>query len=1209
MAQAANISNVQLWAKADLDPGYTSLDLYPEEPIKLTLSVTNITDPLSTTSIFSRTFRVPNTQANNAFFKAVFNVNSVSFDASKKVSAYLNDNGSFYTNGNIRLLATYQNDRDGNVDYEIVFMGETSDFASQIGGGFLSALNLTQYNHDRTFQNITNSWNPGGIFNGDILYPLINWGYTYSEGLPVQNTTALYTGVTGGLSGFTDSSKPLSQAQMKPSIRAKALWDAIFDTTEYTYDSEFLESNFFKSMYIISEKQARPELDISLTFEAKNNTTQTWYYQSTPSQLYAPTEVSDPNGSWNPANSIYTAQATSGTNYNFVVEYKHKVSPFSIFSPAIMTYPLQLVDADTGAILASVMQLTVSSASLGIPATTTMNVALTQGQRVKFMVDPTPTTPFNGSASLDIFELTIRQTAGPQIVTMTSVMPDNIRQIDFMRSIINRFRLVFVPSTDNEKHFTITPWKDWILEGTSYDWNPFLDTNKDIKSTPLFYGQNRFQVYSDQEDSDFPNYTYQLSYKQTYGQLNLDSDNELLTGTITVKDQFAPTPIFPIGGAVPGSTGTTLQIRQGLAAEFLIPWISKADFTAVQNNPIQPKLRLVFYNGLQYVPGTGTPNALTWYLRNDSGTAIAQPYYPLVSEYSYWPVTDSTFDLSWTNTAPLYNTELTDNPIARTSYDTFNVYWKTWSDTNFDPYSRKVELTLILDYIQMLDLKFNNYYWIKDSWYFINKVTDYIAGQKTSCKVELIKVGNEIGLTIPPTVGLGYSQPLCYVPEGTFCDAYCCAQESLTGVYYSNALLLVSSNQLFQDKFQTIPANEGIYANADGIVFSIGPGGFITEFFDGASCEPCGERVLYAFPNCCRGSSVCQSCCCDGPIVNLWGDANRLESSTNVYTNSAGTTVPVNGWYKDPTNPAITVYIVNGLVWQIGLCATCVCDEVIVYERDAVYSSPLVDDCDACTDSKQPTTVWIDSPSWSTATKVYETASDNQPVNAGFWRATEDGVTYKTLDDGTITEAVDCSACESIYFYTAENCSEPGLLENFSSNAPIRIGQVVSSSLFTGQCWTIIAEAEYGYPIDVIHDGCRSCQETWICNCVEYRVYTNQRFPSYISYKECAEGRVQYLTIEGGTDYSVCMCEGTFNEVEGSTFAEPIGTCVTPPCYVWDITVTDDNLGIITYEECTTGVTKTLEIEPGAVYQVCAVDLSIVVVEGAVDYVQGVLCG
>ena len=1209
MAQAANIANVQLWAKKDGDLNYTRIDLYPEEPIKLTLSVTNITDPLATNSIFSRTFRVPNTQANNAFFKAVFNVNSVSFDASKKVTAYLNDSGSFYTNGNIRLMATYSNDREGNVEYEIVFMGETSDFASQIGGGFLSDVNLQQYNHDQSYTNIVNSWAAnigGGLFGGDILYPLINWGYTYSDNLPVQSTTSLYTGLPGGMKGFTNSAHPLSQSQMKPSIRAKALWDAIFAETEYTYTSDFLSSDFFKKMYIISEKQARAELTFGLFFEANNTAPQEWYYLTTQAQLYAPNEVSDPNGVWNAGTSIYTAQATSGTNYEFVLTYFHRVAPVIPFFPTIsMSYPVQLVDADTGVILANVIRTANNSSSIGTFVNVTMNVALTQGQRVKFMVDPTPTSPPSGAASLVITNFTATQVAGPEIATVSTAMPDNIRKIDFMRSIINRFKLVFVPSKENEKHFEITPWKDWILQGDSYDWNTLLDTAKDIKSTPLFYGQNRFQVYADQEDSDFPNYTYQLQYKQTYGQLNLDSDNELLTGSVTVKDQFAPTPIYPIGGAVPGAIGAA-----GNAAEFLIPWISKADFTAVQNNPIQPKLRLVFYNGTHYVPGfPGTP--LSWFLEGDSGVAEEQFTYPLVSEYSYWPVNDSTFDLSWQNIAPVYETELSGNPLARTNYDTFNVYWKTWYNTNFDPYSRKVELTLILDYSQMLDLRFNNYYWIKDSWYLINKVSDYIAGQTTACKVELIKVGNEIGLTIPATQGQGYAQALCYTfADSTACDAYCCAQSELTGVWYSNTPTVDTSNTLWQDSYKTNPADPGFYANADGTVFQVGVGGYITAFYDGSACEPCLSPVLYEYADCCRGASVCVSCCCDGPTITIWGDANRLDSSFHVYANSSGTIPAADGWYTDPTNPAYAVQVEGGIVWAIGICSSCSCGgETPVYEKTAIYSLISETECHACTTGGIPTTVWLNTNDWATATTIYSSNSTESTVGAGYWRATENGEVYQTDTHGIIVAVLDCSGCDAIYFVTAQNCNEPSLIQTFSSSVPLSYGQVVSSPLFSGQCWTVIAPAVDGYPIDYIHDGCRSCAESWVCNCVEYLVTASTKYPSYISYTNCDTGEAAYQYIEGGLEYNICMCEDSLGVVSGIINSSVIGPCVTPPCYVWDLSVSSGPSAIVEYEECVTGVIKTLEMEAGGEYQVCAVDETITIVSGSVTYTKGSLCG
>lgn len=1213
---AANIANIQLWAKKDGDTEYTRIDLFPEEPIKLNLAVSDIIDPLATNSIFSRTFRVPNTQPNNAFFKAVFNVNSVSFNASKKVSAYLNDSGSFYTSGNIRLMSTYQNDKDGDVQYEVVFMGETSDFGGQIGGGFLSDVNLTEYNHDQTYLNIVNSWNTNtagvanGLFNGDVVYPLCNWGYTYSGGLPVQNTTALYTGTTGGLSGFTDMGHPLSQSQMKPSIRAKALWDKIFAETEYTYDSVFIESDFFKKLYIISEKAARPQLNVDLTFNASNTAPQS-FNQVIPTagaQLTAPFEISDPNGVWNGGTSTYTAQATSGTSYIFIATYFDRVFPGNIFTPKIMVYTVSLRNAVTNAVIAQ--QVRSASNLAPLAKSVAFTVALTAGDKVIFTIEPSPVSPATTGAGITITDLQLFQTSGPELVTLNSVMPDNIRKIDFMRSIINRFKLVFVPSADNRKHFTITPWKDWILEGSTYDWNYLIDSSKDIKSTPLFYGQNRFQIYADQEDADFPNYTYQLSYKQTYGQLNLDSDNELLVGATTVKDQFAPTPIFPIGGAVAGAVG-----NPGLAAKFLIPWISKADFTAVQNNPIQPKLRLVFYNGKISAP-------LTWYLEDDSGGGLgpyppaAQTVYPLMSEYSYWPVDTASFDLSWQNIPPLYNVEEALNPPARTNYDTFNVYWKTWYDTNFDPYSRKVELTLVLDYVQMLTVKFNNYYFIKDAWYLINKITDYIAGQTTPCKVELIKVGNGIGLTIPPIGGQGYPHGLCYtnptIFDVSFCTAYCCAQTGLTGLYYTNNVVLASSTIVWQDEFKTNPANPGFYASAGGTVFEVGNGGYITEFFNGAECEPCVGPELTSFPNCCGSSTLCGSCCCADGIINLWGDGATLDSSFNVYTNSIGTTTPNNGWYTDPDNPGFAVQIEGGEVWSIGVCSTCECAPTTpLFERNAYYGN--LDDviCDICTIGNTLTTIWLDTDDWSTATTIYSSSSTETPVGEGYWRNPDDSSQlYETDASGAIIGTESCAACTAIYYYQTANCRVPELIQYFSSTVPVAVGQVVSSALFPGQCWSVTGDtATSPYPLDVIHDNCESCLETWICNCVEYQVETFTKYPGYISYTDCTDGTLQFQEIIPGSTYNICMCEGSAGVVEGNLTIVPIGTCVTPPCYVWNLVVDAGPDATIEYEECTTGLTKSITIDAGGEYQVCAVDGTVTVISGSATITQGPLCG
>ena len=60
------------------ETGSLFLDLYETEPIKLTLSIEDITNA-DATSVFSKTFRVPATRDNNEFFENSYAVDGIAF--------------------------------------------------------------------------------------------------------------------------------------------------------------------------------------------------------------------------------------------------------------------------------------------------------------------------------------------------------------------------------------------------------------------------------------------------------------------------------------------------------------------------------------------------------------------------------------------------------------------------------------------------------------------------------------------------------------------------------------------------------------------------------------------------------------------------------------------------------------------------------------------------------------------------------------------------------------------------------------------------------------------------------------------------------------------------------------------------------------------------------------------------------------------------
>ena len=989
------MSQVQLYAKKQGSEEYVALDLYNEEPIKLNFSVQNIEDPLAATSTFSRTFKVPNTSINSPYFKAVFNVNSVDFDASQKADAYINDNNVYFTSGNIRLNAVYRGEKEDSVQYEITFYGETSDFGSKIGGGFLNELNFSDYNHNKSWNNVSASWT-NGLFNGDIVYGLIEWGYNYNaNNQPIEPTLS-----NGFNNSFTLSSKALWLEQWKPQFRAKAIWDQVFEEAGYTYDSVFLDSVLFKKMYIISDNIAQATLDNSNTFEAYSNKFIGTVLGAT-NTLEAEVEVSDPGNNWTPATSRYRAPST-GT-YTFDLNYSTYIDVYNPFGGFEWDSEIIVVD-DTGNFAIGFASNSVTSTWDNL--TVSITVSLNAGQVIRFdhRSQRISGDIYTGSTQIEISNLQIKCSSAPNILSINGIMPSNIRKIDFMRSIINRFRLVFVPSREIKNHFTITPWKDWILEGKALDWTTRLDTSKDLKITPLFYGQDRFQIYKDQEDGDFINYQYQLTYKQTVGQLNLDSTNELIKGTKTYQDSFAPTPVAPIGfkdGDLQGS-------------RFVVPHIAKdvgstddtAGTTVItgKREPIQPKLRLVFYNGIIQAP-------LTWYARKQNGGTGAYETltsYPLMSSYSSWPVSSTTFDLNWENEAPFWDPLDTQLGNGQTAFSQFNTYWKTWYDVTFDPYSRIVEANLVLDYADILDLKFNDYVFIKDSWYFVNNISDYIAGQSTNCRVQLIKVGNNIGITLPIVTDVQYN-PINLCTATTACFAFCCnpnvGGNPVAGTYYIDAVSLETASRLYSDQFGSILAPSGFYSDGTTTV-QVTNGNVVSVInTDLCDCDVDSYAFTVKFATTLCGQA---GVCCNGITQTVYGANPTFELNAYLYYNS-NLTLPVgNGWYRLPlSTDALNVQGLPGQVVAIGSCSTCPpC--TTYYPHTVCYSTTEASQYYSCC-CEDVQTVWTDNSLFSASTEIYTTNDGSTFAPNGYYNEGGDIAIVNGFNPGEITGFASCA--------------------------------------------------------------------------------------------------------------------------------------------------------------------------------------------------------
>lgn len=221
-----------------------TLDLFKDEEIKVSDNITGLFDIGDLPSDFTRTITLPGTKKNNAFFEHVYDISVVNpflFSTNRKVDAYFDFGGIYVSSGYLQLNKVNVIANKFIDSYEVTVFGTLSSFAREVNRANLTDLTtLGQYSHTASYYNITSSWD-GNLFNGDIVYPFADYGqnirYDYDE-YPT---------------GINSSSGSLGVQDFKPSIRVKAVLDAIFEEYGYSYESTFIDSGVWDNIYMLCD--------------------------------------------------------------------------------------------------------------------------------------------------------------------------------------------------------------------------------------------------------------------------------------------------------------------------------------------------------------------------------------------------------------------------------------------------------------------------------------------------------------------------------------------------------------------------------------------------------------------------------------------------------------------------------------------------------------------------------------------------------------------------------------------------------------------------------------------------------------------------------------------------------------------------------------------------------------------------------------------
>ena len=715
------------------------LDLYETEPIKLTLSIEDITTA-DATSTYSKAFKVPGTRKNAEFFKNAFDIDGVMYDVTIKKPAEILVDGAEFKQGHIRLQRIYLNTEQDRYDYELLFLGETRDFSSRIGDKGLCQLDMPELVGNAVGAGIdpaavVSSWQAypenasltAGLHNGNILYPLIDHGNTYDDAGAIEQTRIALN--QGGLH-FTrpTGANPLLIDRMKPMIRAKRIVDQIFEDAEYTYTSEFFDSDLFHQIYISAFGN-----EATVGFNSGGG-------PDSVNCAYGENLIDTQNVN----NGAYTASDMLSIEYNQIDSTGVNLDATTYTVPtATGTYEIRGKCYYDGYFENSDYTITQIDARLHLWNVTKATSLVSSPFNVQATLQFNATFPITPGVfeQGDVIGLTVITNSSVDYDVVTNVefevlsAPGNYnpvvglecsyKQIDFIKDILTAFRLVLSPDANDPKNFIIEPWQTYINSGNLYDWSSKLVENKDVVIEPVFFSQSETIKYDMQPGGDYTNVYHQQAYSENYGYLQFNSGNDLLKGSREIKLLgIAPTPIVQPEGWVIGDNIALPQLHT-----------HSAEDTGLQHLPLKIKTRMLFYNGLQPFTHPVNPGGAnnTWYL--SGATPEARTTYPLVSPYQEWPIIPQTLNLNWFNDVQYWQTIAGYNDEGSTLYSD---YWSRYISSLYNKYSRRLTAKFILNNIDLNEFSFADTIFINGTYYRPEKIIDVEVGAYTEVQVQLL---------------------------------------------------------------------------------------------------------------------------------------------------------------------------------------------------------------------------------------------------------------------------------------------------------------------------------------------------------------------------------------------------------------------------------------------------------------------------------------
>lgn len=713
----------------------TRLDLIDNVSIPITYSISDIKNPQSREGTYSKTITLPGTKTNNKLFTHIFKINKVSqsgdFNPNLKADCLIIEDSVEILRGSLR-LADISYLEDGEILYNCVVFGETTDLFFSINNKKLTDLDLSLYDHTWSRTNIINSWTATkGV---GYVYPMIDYG---------TNTDA--SGTNWSVTDFY------------PAIYAKYYVDKIFAEAGYTYTSSFFTSDFFKSLIVPFNKaelklSQNDQLNRSASLSLASNVSKTAVIQrvdvntkkaggsNTTINFQWTKEVSDPNNNYStkftaPQNGLYDIDL-------FIELYQINMQTYPSGTTAYDDLNIEIrVDVvnNSGVKLINNERTALYTYTSQTKNAVQKRIYLNAGDQIQvdvriicFFQFTTAISPTNSTgiaefvvASNSYWKITAAEKLSENSpIPIKSVIPENIFCKDFLGSLIKMFNLYIEPDKNNQKNLIIKPRDTFYSDETSVlNWTDKINRNVPFKITPLGELDFKKLILRYKEDNDLLNKKYKNSWLEPFGTKTLNIDNDFVTSERLIEPIFSATPSFRALNAV--------QLR-------LIPQIINEQ----TRQPIASNIRLISYYG--------TKSTSSWGFTSTLASTSVQSVYPFAGMVD--DADNPTFDLSFDTPNEIY---WSMNQANYTNNNLYNAYYSKMFSEITDQDSKLVECEVFLTAQDILNINFAKKIFIDDTYYILNKIIDADRVNTSLVKCELLKL--KFGTPFIASTGVGNS--------------------------------------------------------------------------------------------------------------------------------------------------------------------------------------------------------------------------------------------------------------------------------------------------------------------------------------------------------------------------------------------------------------------------------------------------------------------